>query len=118
VHLDGARLWHAHVATQTPLPEFTQYADSVMCCLSKGLSAPIGSLLVGSRAFIQEARRVRKQLGGGMRQVGVLAAAGIVAINEMIDRLAEDHAHARKLAEGLASIRGIQLDPERVQTNA
>lgn len=117
VHLDGARLWHAHVATQTPLPEFAQYADSVMCCLSKGLSAPVGSLLLGSRAFIQEARRARKQLGGGMRQVGVLAAAGIVAINEMIERLAEDHAQARRLAEGLASIRGIQLDPGRVQTN-
>jgi threonine aldolase len=117
VHLDGARLWHAHVATRTPLPEFTQYADTVMCCLSKGLSAPVGSLLCGSKEFIRAARRSRKQLGGGMRQAGVLAAAGIVAITEMIERLEEDHKRAKTLAQGFATIRGVQIDPDKVQTN-
>ncbi len=117
VHLDGARLWHAHVATGTPIREFARQADTVMSCLSKGLSAPVGSLLFGTHAFIAEARRARKRLGGGMRQAGVLAAAGLVAIHEMIERLADDHARARRLAEGLAGIKGVQIDPERVATN-
>ena len=88
-----------------------------MFCLSKGLCAPVGSMLAGSRDFIDEARRVRKILGGGMRQAGILAAAGIVALNEMVDRLAEDHANARRLADGLANIPGIAIEPETVETN-
>jgi threonine aldolase len=88
-----------------------------MFCLSKGLSAPVGSMLVGSSDFIAEARRVRKLLGGGMRQAGILAAAGIVALNEMVERLAEDHANARKLADGLASIPGVAVDPSMVESN-
>jgi threonine aldolase len=95
----------------------TQYVDSVTFCLSKGLSAPVGSVICGSHDFIAQARRYRKMLGGGMRQAGVLAAAGIVALEKMVDRLAEDHAHARQLAEGLADIPGVTLDLERVQTN-
>ena len=117
VHLDGARIFHAAVASARPVREFTRYADSVMFCLSKGLSAPAGSLLAGTREFIGRARRVRKLVGGGMRQAGVLAAAGIVALQKMVDRLAEDHANARLLAEGLAAVRGIEIDPGRVQTN-
>jgi len=89
----------------------------VMFCLSKGLAAPVGSLLVGDRDLIAEARRVRKMLGGGMRQVGVLAAAGLVALRDMVDRLHEDHARARRLAFGLAELRGVTLDPARVRTN-
>ncbi|HEX8033816.1 MAG TPA: beta-eliminating lyase-related protein, partial [Ktedonobacterales bacterium] len=91
--------------------------DSVQFCLSKGLSAPVGSILAGSHDFIAEARLIRKLLGGGMRQAGIIAAAGIVALTEMIDRLAEDHANARKLAEGLANIPGIAVEPETVETN-
>jgi threonine aldolase len=89
----------------------------VQFCLSKGLAAPVGSVIVGSREFVTRARRMRKLLGGGMRQVGVLAAAGLLALDRMVDRLAEDHAHARRLAEGLAGIRGIRVDLSRVQTN-
>jgi threonine aldolase len=91
--------------------------DSVQFCLSKGLSAPVGSMVVGSRAFIDEARRVRKLLGGGMRQAGIIAAAGVVALNEMVERLAEDHVNAKKLAEGLAEIPNITVAPETVETN-
>jgi threonine aldolase len=117
VHLDGARIFNAAVALGVPAAELARDADSVMFCLSKGLSAPVGSLLCGPRAFIARARRVRKMLGGGMRQVGAVAAAGIVALETMIDRLAEDHAHARYLAERLAELPGVEIDPAAVETN-
>ena len=117
VHLDGARIFNAAIATGCQATDFTRYADSVTFCLSKGLSAPVGSLLAGTREFVARARKARKLLGGGMRQAGVLAAAGIVALERMVERLAEDHAHAKRLAEGLADIPGIIIDPRRVQTN-
>jgi threonine aldolase len=117
IHLDGARIFNAAVALGVPAAELARDADSVMFCLSKGLSAPVGSLLCGPRAFIARARRVRKMLGGGMRQVGAVAAAGIVALETMIDRLAEDHAHARYLAERLAELPGVEIDPAAVETN-
>ncbi len=117
VHLDGARLWHAHVETEIPLAEYAEQAESLLCCLSKGLSAPVGSVLLGNRAFIEEARRVRKRLGGGMRQAGVLAAAGRVALGEMVDRLKDDHQRAHRFAEEISDIPGILIDPSRVQTN-
>ncbi len=117
VHLDGARIFNAAVATGCPVTDFTRYADSVTVCLSKGLSAPVGSLLTGTREVVTRARKARKLVGGGMRQAGVLAAAGIVALEKMVDRLAEDHANARHLAGGLAVIPGIIIDPGRVQTN-
>lgn len=116
-HMDGARLFNAAVGLGVPASDLTAEVDSVMFCLSKGLSAPVGSVLAGSRDFIAEARRVRKLLGGGMRQAGVLAAAGIVALTEMVDRLAEDHANARTLADGLAPIPGIQIEPATVESN-
>jgi threonine aldolase len=117
VHLDGARLFNACVALGHPPRAYGDAVDSVQFCLSKGLAAPVGSVLVGSRDFIGRARRMRKLLGGGMRQVGVLAAAGLVALETMVDRLAEDHAHARRLAEGLRGLPGVRVDPARVQTN-
>lgn len=117
VHLDGARIFNAAVALGCSITEFTQYVDSVMFCLSKGLCAPVGSMLCGSEEFIYHARRWRKALGGGMRQVGVIAAAGIVALEEMVDRLAEDHRHARILAETLAGLPGVLIDLDTVQTN-
>ncbi len=117
VHLDGARIFNAQVASGVPAREFARYVDSVMFCFSKGLGAPIGSILVGPKDFIEEARRVRKLLGGGMRQVGVIAAAALVALETMIDRLADDHRRAKRLAQGLAEIPGIALDPETVETN-
>jgi threonine aldolase len=117
VHLDGARVFNAAVALGRPVAEVTSKFDSVMFCLSKGLGAPVGSMLVGSRKFIEEARKVRKALGGGMRQVGVLAAAGLIALEKHPARLHEDHANARLLAEGLAQIPGIKLDPAAVPTN-
>lgn len=117
VHLDGARIFNAAVALGKPVAEITRKFDSVMFCLSKGLGAPVGSLLVGSQPFIENARRVRKALGGGMRQAGVLAAAGLIALEKMPSRLKEDHANARFLAEGLARIPGIKIDPAKVQTN-
>jgi threonine aldolase len=117
VHLDGARIFNAAVALGVPARELAASADSVTFCLSKGLSAPIGSLLCGSDEFIDRAHRNRKMLGGGMRQVGIVAAAGLVALDTMIDRLADDHANARLLAEGLARLPGIEIDPEAVQTN-
>jgi len=117
IHLDAARVFNAAVALGVDVRELTRDADSLSFCLSKGLSAPVGSLVCGSGDFIREARRARKVLGGGMRQGGIIAAAGIVALEEMIDRLAEDHVNARRLAEGLADIPGIALDPSRVQTN-
>ena len=117
VHMDGARVFNAAVAQNIDVKELTQYVDSMMFCLSKGLSAPIGSLAVGDRRFIDSARRYRKMLGGGMRQAGVIAAAGIVAVEKMVDRLRDDHSNAQTLAQGLASIEGISLEPADVQTN-
>jgi len=117
VHLDGARVFNAATALGKPVAEITRNFDSVMFCLSKGLGAPVGSLLVGSRRFIDEARVVRKALGGGMRQAGVLAAAGLIALERMPARLKEDHANAKFLAEGLARIPGIKINPEKVVTN-
>lgn len=117
VHLDGARLFNAAVALGRPAHDFTREADSVTFCLSKGLGAPVGSVVCGSPEFITRARRFRKMLGGGMRQAGILAAAGIVALERMVDRLAEDHVNARRLAEGLAKLPGIQVDLSRVETN-
>jgi threonine aldolase len=117
VHLDGARIFNAAVALGVQPAELTQHVDSVSFCLSKGLTAPVGSLVCGSEAFILGARRQRKLLGGGMRQAGVLAAAGIVAMESMIDRLVDDHQNARRLAAGLAQLPGIVLDLERIQTN-
>src|SRR5574341_175340 len=117
VHLDGARVFNACVATGDDVRDVAAQADSVTFCLSKGLSAPVGSVVVGSRAFIDRARRARKMLGGGMRQAGILAAAGLVALETMVDRLQEDHENARFLAEGLAGLPGIAIELARVQTN-
>ena len=117
VHLDGARLFNAATALGVPAAAITRHVDSVSFCLSKGLCAPVGSVLCGSEAFIHESRRTRKLVGGGMRQAGVLAAAGIVALEKMVARLADDHAHAQRLAQGLAETPGIVVDAERVQTN-
>lgn len=117
IHLDGARVWNAATVLGCPVTDLTGSVDSVSFCLSKGLCAPVGSMLCGSAEFIGRARRVRKMLGGGMRQAGVIAAAGIVAVEKMTQRLAEDHANARLLAEGLQSIPGIGLNMEQVQTN-
>ena len=117
VHLDGARVFNATVVLGVDVKELTKYVDSVTFCLSKGLSAPVGSVICGSKDFIARTRRIRKQMGGGMRQTGVLAAAGIVALEKMIDRLADDHANARRLAEGLADMPGFVVDLDRVQTN-
>jgi len=117
VHLDGARLFNAAVAAGVPARELAATADSTMFCLSKGLGAPVGSMLVGSRAFIDEARRARKLFGGGMRQVGIIAAPGIVALTRMCDRLVEDHRRARSLWEGLRGLRGLRLDAAPPETN-
>jgi threonine aldolase len=117
LHMDGARLFNAAVASGRPAAEVAAPADSVMFCLSKGLGAPVGSVLCGPRDFIDEARTLRQVLGGGMRQVGVLAAPGLVALETMVDRLAEDHRRARRLAEGLAEIPGVRIDLDRVETN-
>jgi len=117
LHLDGARIFNASVALRRPVIELTKKADSVMFCLSKGLGAPVGSMLVGSKEFIEEARVVRKMLGGGTRQVGILAAAGLVALEEGPKRLAIDHENARFLACGLAQIPGIKVETEKVVTN-
>ncbi|HLK58095.1 MAG TPA: GntG family PLP-dependent aldolase, partial [Chthonomonadaceae bacterium] len=117
VHLDGARLFNAAVATGVPASEFAACADSVTFCLSKGLGCPVGSVLCGPQEFIAKARRMRKMLGGGMRQVGILAAAGIYALDHHIARLAEDHANARLLAQGLADAPGITLDTPVPDTN-
>jgi threonine aldolase len=118
VHLDGARVFNAAVALGRPVQEFTAPVDSVSFCLSKGLGAPVGSMVCGTRAMITQARALRKMLGGGMRQVGVLAACGLLAISESnIARLAEDHAHCRRLAEGLAERDDVSIDLDVVQTN-
>jgi threonine aldolase len=117
VHLDGARVFNAAVALGQDVRAITDHVDSVQFCLSKGLSAPVGSLLCGSAEVIARARRVRKMVGGGMRQAGVIAAAGIVALEQMVDRLAEDHANARMLAEGLASFAELSINLASVQTD-
>ncbi|MEJ5223751.1 MAG: low-specificity L-threonine aldolase, partial [Anaerolineales bacterium] len=117
VHMDGARVFNAAVAQGVDVKTLTSPVDSVTFCLSKGLCAPVGSVLCGSADFIYRARRIRKHLGGGMRQAGVLAAAGIVALQTMVDRLAEDHARARALADGLRQIPGLVLDPGTPATN-
>ncbi|MGZ0150538.1 GntG family PLP-dependent aldolase [Kribbella sp. WER1] len=117
VHMDGARIFHAEVASGVPAAEIARVADSLQFCLSKALSAPIGSILAGDREVIARARRLRKMLGGGMRQAGVVAAAGIVALTSMVDRLAEDHALAACLAQRLAEVDGIDIDASSVVTN-
>jgi threonine aldolase len=117
LHLDGARIFNAAAALETEAAELASPADSVTFCLSKGLCAPVGSVLCGTSEFIQRARRIRKQLGGGMRQAGVLASAGIVALEEMVTRLPQDHERARRLARGLATIPGLVLDPGTPRTN-
>ena len=117
LHLDGARIFNAAVALNVDVRELTREADSVSFCLSKGLAAPVGSVICGTKDFIAEARRNRKVVGGGMRQAGIIAAAGIVALDTMIDRIQEDHDNARRLARGLAGIDGLSIDPDRVQTN-
>jgi len=115
-HVDGARIFNAAVQLETPVSELVKDADTVSFCLSKGLGAPVGSLLCGTNEVIQEARRWRQMLGSGMRQAGIIAACGIVAL-ENVDRLAEDHSNARRLASGLAEIPGIEIEPERLPTN-
>jgi threonine aldolase len=117
VHLDGARIFNAAVALGVDVTELTRYTDSVTFCLSKGLSSPVGSVVCGTSQFIAEARRNRKILGGGMRQSGIIAAAGITALEQMVDRLAEDHENARRLAEGIARIPGLSIELNRIQTN-
>ena len=117
IHMDGARIFNAVVAQGVDVKDYTRHIDSVMFCVSKGLSAPVGSLLCGSRAFINEADAVRKRLGGGMRQAGIIAAAGIVALEKMVDRLAEDHETARLLYAGLEAIEGIKVQRPPTPTN-
>lgn len=121
IHLDGARLFNAAVALDISVTKFTRQVDSVMICLSKGLCAPVGSILAGSKGFIYKARKIRKMLGGGMRQAGILAAAGIVSLEKMVDRLEEDHANAAKLRKGLLEIDGIEsgmdIPPDSTLTN-
>ncbi len=117
LHIDGARIFNAAVAQGVNARALVEPADSVTFCLSKGLSAPVGSVLCGSKEFIARALRIRKQLGGGMRQAGILAAAGIVALETMVDRLAEDHARAKLLAQGLAALPSMVLDPGSPYTN-
>jgi len=117
IHLDGARVFNAAVKLKVPVREITRHFDTISFCLSKGLGAPVGSVLCGAREVIDKARRWRKVLGGGMRQAGILAAAGIYALTHHVDRLAQDHENARFLAEGLARIEELKLDPSKVQTN-
>jgi threonine aldolase len=117
IHMDGARVFNAATALGVPVSDLARPVDSVMFCLSKGLSAPVGSMLVGSKEFIRRAHRTRKLLGGGMRQAGILAAAGIVALEQMVERLAEDHEHCKQLAYGLADYPHIDIDVDRVVTN-
>ncbi len=117
VHIDGARIFNAAVASGLPASEYAAQADTVCFSLSKGLGCPAGSMLCGTREFVVKARRIRKRLGGGMRQIGVLAACGIVALETGIDRLAEDHAHARRLATALDGLQGIRVEADSVQTN-
>lgn len=117
IHLDGARVFNASTALGCDVRDITKYCDSIMFCLSKGLCAPVGSILAGSKDFIDKARRYRKMLGGGMRQAGILAAAGIIALTDMIQRLSEDHENAKLLAKGLKYIEGIHISMDTVQSN-
>ncbi len=117
VHLDGARLWNASIATGVSLRDYCQWTDSVSVCLSKGLGAPIGSLVSGSRTFIDRVHRFRKMFGGGMRQVGIMAAAGLYALEHHVERLRDDHANAKRLAVGLSGMKGVWIDPDQVETN-
>jgi threonine aldolase len=117
VHIDGARIFNAAIALGVPAAELASVGDSISFCLSKGLSCPVGSVVCGSQKFIDRARRVRKMLGGGMRQAGIIAAAGLVALNSMVDRLAEDHENAHRLAKGLAGLQGVAVDPATIETN-
>ena len=117
LHIDGARLFNSAVAQGVDVKELTEHCDTVMFCISKGLASPVGSLLAGPRDFVAEARRKRKMLGGGMRQAGVLAACGVISLTKMVSRLAEDHSHARRLAEAMAAMPGIALSLDTVQTN-
>jgi threonine aldolase len=117
VHLDGARLWNASAGSGVKPHEYAQWADSVSVCLSKGLGAPVGSLVAGTKPFIERVHRFRKMFGGGMRQVGIIAAAGIYALDHHIERLKEDHQNAKRLALGLKEIKGISINPEEVETN-
>jgi threonine aldolase len=117
MHMDGARLWHASVATGIPESDYAQYFDTVSVCFSKGLGAPIGSALAGDSTMIQRAERFRKQFGGGMRQAGIVAAGALYALDHQRDRLAEDHANARSLAEKLAEMPGIEIDSALIETN-
>ncbi|HYO59256.1 GntG family PLP-dependent aldolase [Archangium sp.] len=117
VHLDGARLFNAAVAMGTPASAWASLTDTTAVCFSKGLGAPVGSAIAGSKELIAEARRLRKRLGGAMRQVGILAAGALYALENHVERLTEDHAHARRLAAGLAEIPGVKVDPAQVETN-
>ena len=117
MHLDGARLWNAVVATGVPATEWAKHFDSVSVCFSKGMGAPVGSALVGTKDFVARAKRIRKLFGGGMRQAGILAAAALYAIDNNIERLADDHRHARILAEAIAATPGLRLNPAKVETN-
>lgn len=117
LHLDGARLFNAEIATGTPVADFAAEVDSVCFCLSKGLGAPVGSVVVGDQAFIDQVRRIRKRLGGAMRQAGILAAAGIYALDHMVDRLAEDHEHARLLGERLDELPALKVELDTADTN-
>lgn len=117
LHIDGARIFNASVAYKRPITDWTEYCDTVMFCFSKGLSCPVGSVLCGDKKIIDEARRTRKFLGGGMRQAGVLAACGLVALEKMINRLEEDHQKAKRLAYGIYGLPGIKIDPGEVETN-
>ncbi len=117
LHLDGARLWNAVVATGIPAAEWARYFDSVSVCFSKGLGAPVGSALAGTREFVAKARRVRKLFGGGMRQAGIIAAGALYALENHINRLAEDHRNARVIAQAIADTPGLRLDPPDVESN-
>lgn len=117
IHLDGARIWNASIASGVPVVEYARQVDSLMFCLSKGLCSPAGSMLCGSREFIEKARRVRKRFGGGLRQAGVLASCGIISLTKMIDRLSEDHKKARALASAINELGILEIDCEKVETN-
>ncbi|EHH0748773.1 low-specificity L-threonine aldolase [Vibrio sp. IRLE0018] len=117
LHLDGARVYNAATALDVPVRDIAQYFDSMTICLSKGLGAPVGSLLLGSKEYIAKARRLRKMVGGGMRQAGILAAAGKLALTEQVAQLKVDHANAKALAQGLSELPGVQVNPDFVQTN-
>ena len=117
LHLDGARIFNASVALRIPVSELASNADSISCCLSKGLSAPVGSLVVGNKNFIAKAKKIRKALGGGMRQAGLLAAAGTFSLDNMINRLEEDHKNALEIAEKLSEIKNLSIDIKKVKTN-